>query len=88
VQSDVRASGAPPLRARFGFQARKVAAKARSASRRLACSAIVLLRALQPEAALTPSFRLFPLFLALLFPLFAIVPAPADFLPLAQGLAL
>jgi hypothetical protein len=27
VQSDIRASAAPPLRARFAFQARKVAAK-------------------------------------------------------------
>jgi hypothetical protein len=35
-----------------------------------------------------PDFRLFPLFCALFFPLFAIVPVPAAFLSPSQGLAL
>jgi hypothetical protein len=35
-----------------------------------------------------PEFRLFSLFCALFFPLFAIVPAPAAFLAPPQGLAL
>jgi hypothetical protein len=39
-------------------------------------------------AGTRPDFRLFPLFCALFFPLFAIVPAPAAFLAPPQGLAL
>ena len=35
-----------------------------------------------------PDVRLFPLFCALFFPLLSIVPAPATFLSLSQGLAL
>jgi hypothetical protein len=41
-----------------------------------------------PESALARIFRLFRLLCALLFPLLAIVPAPAAFPSPAQGLAL
>jgi hypothetical protein len=42
----------------------------------------------RPDAGTRPDFRLFRLLCALLFRLFAIVLAPALFLPPAQGLAL
>jgi hypothetical protein len=42
----------------------------------------------QPDVSTRPDFRLFPLFCALFFPLFAIVPALAAFHSPSQGLAL
>jgi len=42
----------------------------------------------QPDVSTRPDFRLFPLFCALFFPLFAIVIVPAAFLSPSQSLAL
>jgi hypothetical protein len=42
----------------------------------------------QPDVSTRPDFRLFPLFCALLFPLFLIVLARPAFLSFHQGLAL
>jgi hypothetical protein len=83
-----------PLRARFAFQASKIAAK----------DVISLLRAFasgatraQPHLPVsrrynrtwsTPLFSLFPLFLRIVLPLLPIVSAPATFLSFTQGVAL